>query len=223
MTQSLQAKLDAYKVNFKKQAPESAQRIMERSTEDLRNSGILEETIKVGQSLPRFTLNNQDGTQVDSTDLLQQGPLVITVFRGVWCPYCNIELESLNEVLPEITSQGANFVAIAPQLEKSAQKNKRSKHLDFDILIDKANSYSEQLGLVFSLPEDLREIYSSFGIVLPDHNGDDSWTLPMPARLVVDQDGTIVYADINPDYTERPEPADVIAVLKELNSQRAVA
>ena len=216
---TLQARLDAFKENFKNTAPAEAQAIMQAATDSLYDSGILDRVVAVGDKLPPFSLKNQDGVIVSSDDLLKDGPLVINFFRGIWCPYCNIELEALNEVLPQIEESGSRFVTIAPQLEASAKKNKESKNLDFDILVDEGNNYAKQLGIVFSLPQDLREVYTNFKIVLPDHNGDDSWTLPMPARLVIDQSGVVVYANINPDYTERPEPSEVIQVLQALQEE----
>ena len=217
---TLQAKLDAFKEDFKKTAPQAAQEVMETATQELRSSGILDQTIKVGDKLPPFTLRNQDGLEISSAELLQDGPLVVNFFRGIWCPYCNIELEALNEALPDFTAAGASFVTIAPQLEKSAKRNKESKKLSFDILVDEGNQYARELGLVFALPQALREVYTQFGIVLPDHNGDDSWTLPMPARLVIDQKGVVVYANINPDYTVRPEPVEVTEVLNGLAAEQ---
>jgi peroxiredoxin len=84
------------------------------------------------------------------------------------------------------------------------------------VLCDSGNKVASQFGLVFSLPDDLHGLYSNFGIDLERFNGDDSWTLPMPARFILDQQGTIVTADVNPDYTIRPEPGDIIEILKAL-------
>ena len=215
---ALQDQLDAYKAEFVTRVPESKQAIMRQATESLRNSGILERTIKLGDKLPAFNLANQDGAVVASDDLLAQGPLVISFFRGVWCPYCNIELQALEQWADAFRQAGAQLVTIAPQQAASARKTKTNNTLSFDVLIDEGNAYARTLGLAFSLPDDLREVYRSFGIVLPEHNGDESWTLPMPARLVVDRTGRIIYADISPDYTVRPDPSETVAAVKQLKA-----
>ncbi len=215
---ALQDKLDAYKAEFVNRVPESKQAVMRQATESLRNSGILDGTIKVGDKLPAFNLVNQDGTSVSSADLLAQGPLVISFFRGVWCPYCNIELQSLEEWAEAFREAGAHLVTIAPQQATSARKTRDNNSLSFDVLIDQGNAYARSLGLAFSLPEDLRAVYLGFGIDLPEHNGDDSWTLPMPARLVVDRTGTVIYADITPDYTVRPDPSETLAAVRQVKA-----
>lgn len=219
---SLQEQLDAYKAGFKERVPADKQAVMLRATEDLRQSGLVETAIRTGMALPAFSLPNQKGETVSSQDLLDRGPLVITVFRGVWCPYCNIEIAALNAIAAEVRQAGGEIVAISPQHQASAQATVEKNSLDFDVLVDEGNAYTRQLGLVFALPDDLREIYTGFGLVLPEHNGDDSWTLPMPARLVVRTDGQIAYADVNPDYTVRPEPSETLAVLRDITATAAV-
>lgn len=215
---ALQDQLDAYKAEFVTRVPEDKQAVMRRATESLRTSGILDRTIKVGDRLPSFTLANQDGTVISSEDLLSRGPVVISFFRGVWCPYCNIELKSLEAWAEAFREAGAQLLTIAPQQAASARKTKAANDLSFDVLVDDGNTFAQSLGLVFSLPEDLRAVYRGFGIVLPDHNGDESWTLPMPARLVVDRTGVVVYADINPDYTVRPDPSETLAAVRQLKA-----
>jgi peroxiredoxin len=107
-------------------------------------------------------------------------------------------------------------VAISPQLEKYSRQVAKKHNLTFSLLSDQGNRVASQFGLVYSLPDDLRGLYSNFGIDLERFNGDDSWTLPMPGRFILDQQGTILSADVNPDYTKRPEPDDIIEILKTL-------
>ena len=105
-------------------------------------------------------------------------------------------------------------MAISPQLEKYSKQVAKKHNLTFSVLCDKGNRVASRFGLVFSLPGDLRELYGNFGIDLKRFNGDDSWTLPVPGRFILDQQGTILSADANPDYTVRPEPGDIIETLK---------
>ncbi len=105
-------------------------------------------------------------------------------------------------------------MVISPQLEKYSKQVAKKNNLTFNVLCDKGNKVASQFGLVFKLPDDLQGLYSNFGIDLERFNGDDSWTLPMPGRFILDQQGKIVSADVNPDYTIRPEPDEIIEILK---------
>jgi peroxiredoxin len=103
---------------------------------------------------------------------------------------------------------------ISPQLEKYSKQVVKKNNLTFNVLCDQGNQVASQYGLTISLPDDLRQLYANFGIDLERFNGNDSWTLPMPGRFILDQQGTIINADVNPDYTIRPEPGDIIEILK---------
>ena len=127
-----------------------------------------------------------------------------------------MELEALAEKLSEIEKLGASLVLIAPQLEMHNRAIKEEKGLEIDILSDPGNEVAERYGIRFKLPDDLKGIYRQFKINLDEYNGDDSWTLPMPARLIIDKEGVIRYAEINPDYTVRPDPEETIAALEEI-------
>ncbi|SAL09487.1 AhpC/TSA family protein [Caballeronia sordidicola] len=216
---SLQQKLDAFKADFKGgkppyNAPPEIHPVMERATAELIASGQAARAIKAGDRAPPFSLNDQNGHPVSSADLLAQGPLVITFYRGVWCPYCNIELQALNEVLPQIRALGANAVAISPQTPVNSRKSVRDNRLDFPLLSDEQGKTGAAFGLRFALPDYLVALYQKLKNDLPAFNNDPSWTLPMPARYVIGQDGIVLYSEINPDYTHRPEPADLIPVIE---------
>lgn len=215
---SLQDKLDAFKADFKAGkapyfAPPEIHPVMERATAELIASGQAERALRAGDKAPAFTLTDPDGTLVSSTELLEKGPLVISFYRGVWCPYCNMELQALEEALPEFQAAGASLVAISPQTPVNSRKSVRQNKLSFAILSDARNDVAAAFGLRFALPDYLVELYKALKNDLPAVNGDPSWTLPMPARYVVGQDGTILYSEVNPDYTRRPEPADMLAAL----------
>ena len=127
-----------------------------------------------------------------------------------------MELEALQTVVDEIKGLGANLISISPQLPEFSRKLISQKNLTFDLLSDPANKVAEAFGIAFSFPEDLKNLYLKFGIDLPKNNGDESWTLPMPARFIIDLDSTIRYAEVDPDYTVRPEPEHTIEALKAL-------
>jgi len=214
---SLQEKLDALKTKFETEmAPPDVVAVMHRVTEELIASGQAERALKAGDRAPAFTLPDPDGRPVSSQDLLANGPLVLTFYRGVWCPFCNLDLQALEEVRPEIEARGASLVAVSQQTAANSRKSQRNNQLGFPILGDKGGELAATFGLRWRLPEDLQAIQKQLGADLVAFNGDDSWTLPMPARYVVGQDGVIAYAEINPDYTRRPEPSDVFPVLDRL-------
>ncbi|MFA5970614.1 MAG: peroxiredoxin-like family protein [Sphingomonas sp.] len=215
---SLQAKLDAFKADFEAgnppyNAPQSVIEVMRRATAELRDSGQAERALKVGDKAPAFALNDPDGNEVSSTDLLGKGPLIVSFYRGVWCPYCNMDLQALQAALPEFQARGANLVAISPQTAVNSRKSVRQNELTFPILSDPHNDVADAFGLRFAMPDYLINLYKNLKNDLPGFNGDDSWTLPMPARYVIGQDGTILYAEVNPDYTRRPEPTDLLPAL----------
>ncbi|WP_024520265.1 peroxiredoxin-like family protein [Bradyrhizobium sp. Tv2a-2] len=220
---SLQAKLDAFKADFEAgrppySVPRSVIETMHRATAELIASGAARQAKKAGDLAPSFSLKDPEGNVINSADLLRRGPLVLSFYRGVWCPYCNMELRSLEATKPEFDRYGASLVAISPQTAPNSRKSVRQNKLSFPILSDVKGKVGEAFGLRFNLPNYLVELYSQLKNDLPTFNDDPSWSLPMPARYVIGQDGVILYSEVNPDYTRRPEPEDMIPVL-----QRATA
>jgi peroxiredoxin len=216
---SLQEKLDAFKADFEAgkppySVPRSVIETMHRATRALIASGAAERALKVGDKAPAFTLRDPEGTPVSSAALLAKGPLVLSFYRGVWCPYCNMELQALQAASPAFERLGASLVAISPQTAPNSRKSVRQNGLGFPILSDPGNQVAASFGLRFELPDYLVALYKSLKNELPAFNGDPSWTLPMPARYVIGPDGTILYAEVNPDYTRRPEPEDMLPVLR---------
>ncbi|KXV54721.1 alkyl hydroperoxide reductase, partial [Gluconobacter japonicus] len=192
-----------------------------RATAELIASGAAEKALKAGDNAPPFTLNDPEGNPVSSADLLSKGPLVISFYRGVWCPYCNMELQALEAALPSFRELDASLIAISPQTAVNSRKSVRQNHLDFPILSDVHNDVAAAFGLRFALPDYLVDLYTSLKNDLPSFNGDESWTLPMPGRFVIGQDGVILYAEVNPDYTRRPEPEDMLPALRKATQASA--
>jgi len=223
---SLQDRLDALRADFesgKLALKPSAEvlAIMHRATAALIASGQAERALKAGELAPDFTLNDQDGNPVSARHLLAKGPLVVSFYRGVWCPYCNLELQALEAALPEIRQRGASLVAISPQTAVNSRKSARQNQLTFPILSDAMSEVADAFGIRFALPDDLVALYKSFKNDLPAFNDDPSWVLPMPARFVIGTDGLIAYAEVNPDYTRRPEPSELLPALESLRRRAA--
>jgi len=225
--QSLQERLDAFKAEFESGAPPynvSADQVqvMHDFDDELRASGILRHMAKVGDRFPGFRLKDENGNEVASDDLLARGPLVVSFFRGVWCPYCNIELKALQEVVADIEATGATLVSVSPQLPASNRKAIRENGLSFSILSDEGNRLAQELGIAYRLGDEVKEkVYLAFGTQLPLFNGDDSWRLPLSSRFVIDTDGTSVAGDADPDYRVRPEPTSTIALLRAITRRKA--
>lgn len=211
---TLQDRLDAFKAEFIAARPPEVRATMEQATAELIASGAPGRALKAGDRAPAFILEAPDGTPTSSADLLAGGPLVVSFYRGVWCPYCNMELQALEAARADFEAAGARLIAISPQNRVNSRKSLRENALGFPILSDPANTVAAAFGLRFVLPDYLVELYKSLGNKLPQFNGDDSWTLPMPGRFVIGSDGMIAYAEVNPDYTRRPEPAAMLPAIR---------
>jgi peroxiredoxin len=219
---SLQDRLDAFKADFEgKKAPPEAVAVMHKATADLIASGQAERALSAGDRAPAFTLPDPDGVEVSSTDLLNSGPLVVTFYRGVWCPYCNLDLQAIEATANDIRALGASLVAISPQSAVNSRRSQRENGLSFPILSDHAGTVANRFGVRFRLPDELIALYKNFGVDLAVHNGEPSWTLPMPSRYVINRNGVIAYAEINPDYTRRPDPEELLPVVRRSQSSRA--
>lgn len=167
---------------------------------------------------PNSTFEDANRKTVSSRALLAQGPLVATFYRGVWCPYCNYDLQALEEVRPEIEARGASLVATSPQNSANSRKSQRDNKLGFAIVSDGGTAVAAEFGLRFSLPAGLIEVYMQFGNDLPKINDDPSRVLPLPARYVIGTDGVIAYAEVNSEYTRRPDPSELLPVLDRLRA-----
>lgn len=221
---SLQDTLDAFKANLESgqppyNVPRAAVDTMHRHTDELIASGQAGRALKAGDTAPAFSLKDAHGNVVDLASLLAEGPVVLTFYRGVWCPYCNMELQALEQARPEIEARGARIVAISMQTPVNSRKSMTQNKLGFPILNDPRGEVANAFGLRFALPDYLIDVYKNlFKNDLALVNDDPSWTLPMPARYVIDRDGTIVYAEVNPDYTQRPDPSELLPTLDRLRA-----
>ena len=194
--------------------PSKTLEVMDKATQDLIDNGLSNDSLKIGDTFPSAILPNAAGKEINLDELLKNGPLVISFYRGGWCPYCNIELRALQQSLPQIKEAGANLVAITPETPDNSLTTKEKNNLSFEVLSDVNNELSKKLGLIFQLPADLLNIYSTFGIDIQKHNKNADFELPMPATYVVDVNGKIIYAFVNEDYTQRAEISEILAALK---------
>lgn len=213
---TLQAQIDDFKIAFKKNVPEDIQALMKAATDDLANTGIVQKATSTGDKLVPFALPNHLGDITTLEALLAKGPIVLTFYRGGWCPYCNLELKAYQDILKDIHAKGASLVAITPETPDNTLTTIEKNGLNFEVLTDKGANYAKELGLVFSLPNSLRPIYEQFGIDVQKHNGQGHFELPLAATYIVKSDGIICYSFVDADYTKRAEPADILDALKNI-------
>ncbi|WP_327704066.1 AhpC/TSA family protein [Streptomyces decoyicus] len=200
--------------------PAATREVMERAGRDLAASGQAARARQAGDAAPRFSLPTATGATVTLDSLLSAGPVVLTFYRGAWCPYCNLALRALQQQHADITARGAQLAAISPQIPDESLTLTEKHALAFDVLSDLGSDTAKQYGLSFDLPDDLAAVYDSFGFDLQRVNGGHPRTLPIPATYVIDRDGTIRWAFVDTDYTARAEPSDILAALDALPSAR---
>lgn len=181
-TANLSSKLQAFRANFVKDIPDEIVDLFMAKTEELAKSGLVESSVNVGDKAPLITLPDAKGNLVVLEDLLQKGPVVVTFYRGVWCPYCNIAVNALQAALPEIKAKGATLVAITPELPQYIDQMTTAKELTFPVLSDVGLKVGKQYGLNFVLDPELQKVYTEFGLDVNKHNGDKTFQLPLPAR-----------------------------------------
>ncbi len=184
-------------------------------------SGTAEYALKEGAQAPDFTLPDSRGNAVRLSHLLRQGPVVMSFYRGQWCPYCHLALRAYQQAVPQLQAGGATLVAISPQMPDHSKALAEKLELTFAVLSDAGNRVARQFGLVFTIDEVVRSSHQRVGANLPAFNGDDAWELPMAGTFLVDQLGTVRLAFVDPDFTRRLDPSVIIARLNELKDERA--
>lgn len=217
MTTNLLAdNIKSFQDSFIADVPADTLDLLMTELQSLIATGQAEKSLSKGKPFPQFDLPNANNTKLNMEDLLADGPLVISFYRGAWCPYCNLELNALQQRLADITAAGGQLIAISPQIPDKSKDQVSSASLNFEVLSDVGNQLAKQCGLVYTLPETLRPIYEAWQIDIPGHNADDSFELPMPATYVIGTDGVVHYAFVDMDYTKRLEPDIIIEQLKML-------
>ena len=213
-TRSLREILASRKEKIARYVPAATLEVHARVTAELKSRGLAARSLAMGTQVPAFTLPDHNGKPVSSTDLLNRGRLVLLFFRGRWDPFCCGQLEAMNRIVDAIEQRGASLAAISPQTVKQSFFMADQHRLRFPLLSDAGNQVARQFGLVYRVPPEQESIYRRAFINLPFTNGDESWELPIPETYVVEQDGTVLFASANEDYTERPEPAEILAHLR---------
>jgi peroxiredoxin len=213
--QDLQAQLDAITANTRTLVQPERLAIGEDAIRDLHATGIEQRILAFGAQAPEFTLPDAlTGKAVRSADLLALGPLVLTFFRGRWCPYDMTELEAWQQLYPELRARGAMLAAVSPQLPRQNDFTVQRHNLTFPVLSDSGAEVAAQFGLVHTVPPAMQRHYRSILVNIPFINGDESWLIPLPATYVIAPDGKVVFAEAHADHRVRPNPQDVLAAVE---------
>jgi peroxiredoxin len=216
---TLQSELDAFKSAWlERVGPETAKLVEE---DNLSLQSLAAKALKAGDLFPPTILTDQLGRQVDLEVLTKAQPLIVTFYRGGWCPYCNLELRAYQKTLPEIEALGAKLVAVTPETPDNTLSTAEKNDLSFPVLSDSKGQLAEALGIRFELSPAIRALYQKFGHDLPNRNGDDRWSLPMPATFVVGKGGMIAFASVDPDYRKRLDPGVAVDALRQLARKSA--
>ncbi len=210
---TLQSVLDERKADWARKASDEIKRIYGEGIESVENSGILATAKQVGDKAPNFSLQNAKGEQVQLSDHLAKGPVVLTWYRGGWCPYCNMTLRHLQAALPDFHAAGAQLLALTPELPDKSLSTHEKNELAFEVLTDEHLQVAHQYGIVFKLTDEVATVYKK-NFSLEDYNGNDSDELPLAATYVIAADGTITYAFLDAEYRRRAEPVDILAALR---------
>ena len=212
-TRSLREQFAERKALIAKYVLPEVEAVHARVIQELMEQRAAERALARGEPAPEFELEDQDGQRLSSQEVLAARVLVVCFFRGRWCPFCVGQLEAMNLVLPQIAAAGAALVAISPQTVRQSFFMADQHKLRFPLLSDGRNQVARRFALVYQVPEYERSVYQRAFVNLPLANGDDSWELPIPATYIVGRDGIVRYASLNPDYSVRPEPAELLAHL----------
>jgi peroxiredoxin len=207
--------LDAFSQTAASRIPAEIRAEFSRGIDAVAKSGITEKAIKVGNKAPDFTLKNAAGEEVSLKALLSKGPVVLTWYRGGWCPYCNLTLAAYQKLLPDFEKAGASIVALTPELPDKAAETTRKNGVGFEVLTDLNHQVARRYGLVFDLTPKVAAIYKRRFDLLA-YNGKDAGnaSLPLAATYVIGADGVVRYAFLNADYRKRAEPSEVLNVVQ---------
>lgn len=215
---TLGEQLTTFNQDIRQQMSPEVVDMIDGATDDLKTLALEDNSLKTGQKVPEFSLPNHKSETRSLSSLLAASPIVLTFYRGGWCPYCNLELAALQKALPEIEQTGAKLIAVSPELPDHSLTTIEKHNLAFEVLSDQGGNVQKLFGLEFQLPEVLRPVYEGFGFDIPSHNGNGTFALPVPATYIIDQSGIVRYHFVDVDYTKRAEPETIIQKLKEVTA-----
>ncbi len=216
---NLEARIHAYQNQSKGPGPSATDlAVMQQAAEDVA-AALPEPGLKVGSLAPDFELPNAYGEPIRLSTELKKGPVVLTFYRGAWCPFCNLQLKALRESLPHFQRQGATLIAITPQTPDHSLSQVKKDGYPFAILSDLSDQVSKAYGLYFEVPDALHELYvNKFDLDITHYNGAGRQGLPVPGTFIIDRHGVIRSAFAETDYKQRMEPQAIVDALAALQA-----
>lgn len=201
---SLESVIEARKAEFRAKASPEKLAAYGEGIEAVRKARIVETALSKGAEAPDFTLPSATGGKVTLSKELEKGPVVLTWYRGGWCPYCNIQLAAYRKILPQIEELGAQLIAVSPEVPDQSLTTREKNELRFTVLSDQNLKVSSQYGLVFELTPEVEKLYSEF-FDIKEYNGEEAASneLPLAATYVIDAKGKIAWSFLDADYTMR--------------------
>jgi peroxiredoxin len=216
-SKSLSEKLTERRNQSAKKVPAPMKAKMNAGVKGLKKTGLAKRSLGVGKKWPQMSLLNSKKKRVSLNEMMAGEISAITFYRGGWCPYCMLELDHYETMISDFEKAGVQIIAISPDSPMEALKTKKKRNLSYAVLSDPGNLGAKKLGLVFKVDEGTLGIYKKFGINLKKSQGNNKNELPMPGTYVVDKKGVIAFSFVDPDYTKRAEPADVLEVALKLS------
>lgn len=214
---SLNEQLEQTTAGFIAKVPAMAQADILRHIKEQQESGFVF-GLTEGDTAPNFTLTNPLGGQITLYNELAKGPVILIFYRGAWCPFCNVQLRAYQQLLPEIQKISGQLIAVSPQSPDNSLSQMEKEQLTFHVLSDPNGRVAERYNILFEMPTYLQNTFTEIlGRDLAKFNESDRWVLPVPATYLIDMEGIVRYAHVDPDFMRRMEPQDIIQLLKKLD------
>ena len=212
----LQDDINKYKEKFETNVSDDVKETITKSTNKLKELNIKNNALKVGDQVDSFTILNANNKVVNLDEVLKKNKYaVLSFYRGLWCPYCNMELRQLQKILPSLNILEAKLLTLTPQTPDNSLSQIEKENLEFEVLCDKNNALARKFGIVFTLDEMLKPVYESFGIDILQSNKNGTFDLPLPATFVINSNHEVIFAFVDEDHTNRCEPDDILHAIKE--------
>ena len=209
---SLKAQLNACRRAFEASTPPGIVAALQGSVAELVQTGLVRQAVKAGEKAPLFRLRSDTGDFVALSEALGRGPVVVSFFRGGWCPFCRLEMQALAEAQSETERIGATLIGMSPL-------PKADSYSSFLILTDPGGRIAARYRIAFTVAPQFRPAYLALGYPERSEKGPDRWVLPLPATYIIDRNGIVVLSYVDADYTTRLEPAEIAVALAHLRGR----
>lgn len=216
-TRSIADQVAEFDVGFAETIGPDLSGVFAREQQDLLDAGTPAGVVAPGDALPAATLRTPADEAVELADVLGGAPAVLVLYRGAWCPYCNIALQHYERTLaPALRERGVGLVAISPQTPDGSAAAVANGELSFTVLSDPGNVLAARLGIVTAPSEEAQQAHTALGFAVKDSNADDTPGIPFPTVLVIDAGGTVRFVDVHVDYTTRTETETILEAVATL-------